>query len=161
MCSGAQIAQGPDDVSQLLQKELPCPGSASCGPPVLLVQKPFNLVSLLSSPAEQRVWDRTNKPKDPDSRLLAVLLSTKTHSRAFRWPLLLDPDKQALVWLLTAGALDEGEQGGQVPGVLGALWPAVLSLKQPLLFCFSRRVPGVSLRAGAGHGGTGQQRGDP
>ncbi|KAJ6652297.1 hypothetical protein lerEdw1_012750, partial [Lerista edwardsae] len=109
MCAGAQVSQGPDDISRLLQRELPCPGPAPSAPPVLLVQQPFSLVSLLSSPPEQRIWDRAAKPKDPDSRLAAILLRSGTHARAHRWPLLVDPDRQALVWLLLAGALDEEE----------------------------------------------------
>ncbi|XP_054830568.1 dynein heavy chain domain-containing protein 1 [Eublepharis macularius] len=109
VCAGTRVSLGPDDVGHLLQKELPCPGSASCGPPLLPTQQPFSLVSLLSSPREQRIWDRTHKPKDPKSRLAALLLYSEAHRQAHRWPLLVDPDKQATVWLLMAAALDEAE----------------------------------------------------
>lgn len=119
MCDGAQVSQGPDDISRLLQRELPCPGSASRAPPLLLVQRPFSLVSLLSSPQEQRLWDRVAKPKDPDSRVAAVLLRSGTHARAHRWPLLVDPDGQAAVWLLMAGGLDEGRLWPGRPGWAG------------------------------------------
>lgn len=108
LCAGARISLGPDDVSRLLQKELPCPGTASCRSPLLMVQQPFNLVSLLSTAREQRIWDRVHRPKDQESRLAALLLLSNTHARAHRWPLLVDPDRQSLVWLLMA-SLEEGE----------------------------------------------------
>ncbi|XP_053163641.1 dynein heavy chain domain-containing protein 1 isoform X3 [Hemicordylus capensis] len=108
VCAGARrLSPGPDDVRRLLQRELPCPGSASAGPPLLPVQQPFGLVPLLSSAQEQRTWDRAHKHRDPESRLAAVLLHSETHALAHRWPLLVDPDRQAQLWLLMAGALEE------------------------------------------------------
>nr|XP_056714739.1 dynein heavy chain domain-containing protein 1 [Euleptes europaea] len=109
VCAGARVCLGPDDVARLVQQELPCPGSASAGPPLLPVQQPFRLVSLLSSAREQRIWNRTRKPKDPESRLAGILLHSEARRRAHRWPLLVDPNKQATVWLLTTGAMDEAE----------------------------------------------------
>ncbi|XP_015280495.1 PREDICTED: LOW QUALITY PROTEIN: dynein heavy chain domain-containing protein 1 [Gekko japonicus] len=109
VCGGAQVSPGPDDVSQLLQKELSCPGSASCGPPLLPVQQPFSPATLLSTARQQRAWDRTHKPKDPESRLTAMLLHSEAHRQAHRWPLLVDPDKQATVWLLVAATLEDEE----------------------------------------------------
>ncbi|XP_077197132.1 dynein heavy chain domain-containing protein 1 isoform X2 [Paroedura picta] len=107
LCAGARVSLQPDDVGRLLQEELPCPGSAPGGPPLLPVQQPFHLASLLSTAREQRAWDRTHKPKDPESRLAALLLHTEAHRQAHRWPLLLDPDKQATVWLLVATTMEE------------------------------------------------------
>ncbi|XP_060119766.1 dynein heavy chain domain-containing protein 1 [Heteronotia binoei] len=111
LCAGSRVSLGPDDVSQLLQQELPCPGSASCGPPLLPVQQPFRPASLLSSAREQRCWDRTRKPEDPESRLAALLLYSEAHRQGHRWLLLVDPDKQATIWLLMASTLgDEDSQ---------------------------------------------------
>nr|XP_034971207.1 dynein heavy chain domain-containing protein 1 [Zootoca vivipara] len=107
VCAGAWGPLGPDDVRWLLQKELPCPGPASPSDVLLAVQQPLELVSLLSSPPEQRLWDRVHKPKDPSSRLVGMILLSSTHTQAHRWPLLVDPDKQACVWLLTSKALEE------------------------------------------------------
>uniref|UniRef100_A0ABM5FVF4 Dynein heavy chain domain-containing protein 1 isoform X2 n=1 Tax=Pogona vitticeps TaxID=103695 RepID=A0ABM5FVF4_9SAUR len=109
LCAGAQVPLGPDDIGRLLRPVLPCPSSASLGPPLLAVQSPLCLASLLSSPREQRLWDRVHKPKDPGSRLAAMILRSGIHARAHRWPLLVDPDKQALVWLLLASAVEEEE----------------------------------------------------
>lgn len=127
MCAGSRVFLGPNDVSQLLQKELPCAGPASCGSPLLPVQQPFSLASFLSSPREQRAWDRTHKPKDPESRLAGMLLHPEAHRRAHRWPLLVDPDKQATVWLLmaAAAALEEGRDGA-----LGRGWPGLFLSEQ-------------------------------
>ncbi|KAF7235156.1 Dynein heavy chain domain-containing protein 1 [Varanus komodoensis] len=109
VCDGARVSLGPDDVGQLLQNSCPWPSSASTGPPLLLFQKPLNLVSLLSSAQEQRLWDRVHKPRDPESRLAAMILRSRTHAEAHRWPLLVDPDRQALTWLLMAPALEDEE----------------------------------------------------
>ncbi|XP_061485744.1 dynein heavy chain domain-containing protein 1 [Rhineura floridana] len=114
ICAGARVSLGPDDVSRLLQKGLPCPGSASADTPLLAVQKPLHLVSLLSSPQEQRLWDRVHKPKDPASRLVAMILHSGIHTQAHRWPLLVDPDKQAHLWLLMSSALEEEESQAYV-----------------------------------------------
>ncbi|KAH0625314.1 hypothetical protein JD844_033823 [Phrynosoma platyrhinos] len=100
LCAGSQVPLGPDDVHRILQKGLPCPGSAPLDPPLVAVQSPLDLVSLLSSYQEQRLWDRVHKPKDPESRLTAMILCSSIHSQAHRWPLLVDPDRQAQVWLL-------------------------------------------------------------
>uniref|UniRef100_A0ACB8FFS0 Uncharacterized protein n=1 Tax=Sphaerodactylus townsendi TaxID=933632 RepID=A0ACB8FFS0_9SAUR len=109
LCAGGRVSLGPDDVGRLLQRELPCPGSASAGPPLLPVQQPFRLASLLSSAREQRLWDRAQVPSDPDSRLAALLLHSETHRQAHRWPLLVDPNKQATAWLLLEAAVHEVE----------------------------------------------------
>ncbi|XP_062983829.1 dynein heavy chain domain-containing protein 1 [Elgaria multicarinata webbii] len=114
LCAGFRVFLGPDDIGRILQKDLPCPGSASFGPPLLAVQKPFVLSSLLSSTQEQRLWDRVHKPKDPESRLVAMILHSKTHTGAHRWPLLVDPDRQALVWLLMAPAVENEESQAYV-----------------------------------------------
>ncbi|XP_025032697.1 dynein heavy chain domain-containing protein 1-like isoform X2 [Python bivittatus] len=114
VCDGSQVFLSPDDVSWLLQKELPCPGPASSGPPLLAVQKPLRLVSLLSSTQQQRLWDRVHKPKDAESRLTAMIIHSSVHLPACRWPLLVDPDKQALIWLLMTLAMEEEESQAQV-----------------------------------------------
>uniref|UniRef100_A0A8C8SJT4 Dynein heavy chain domain 1 n=1 Tax=Pelusios castaneus TaxID=367368 RepID=A0A8C8SJT4_9SAUR len=100
ICAGHQSSLGPDDVRRLLEKELPCPGPAPRGPALLPVQHGFSLLALLSSKREQRAWDRDRKPQDWAGRQAALLLRTDTHACTRRWPLLLDPDQQALTWLL-------------------------------------------------------------
>ncbi|XP_077782912.1 dynein heavy chain domain-containing protein 1 isoform X3 [Podarcis muralis] len=109
VCAGAWGPLGPDDVRRLLQKELPCPGPASHSGLLLAVQQPLHLASLLSSPPEQRLWDRVHKPKVPSSRLAGMILLSSIHSQAHRWPLLVDPDKQAYLWLLTSRAMEEAD----------------------------------------------------
>ncbi|XP_030402635.1 dynein heavy chain domain-containing protein 1 isoform X1 [Gopherus evgoodei] len=109
ICARRQSSLGPDDVRRLLEKELPCPGPAPRGPPLLPVRQDFSLLALLSSEREQRAWDRDQKPQDPAGRQAALLLHTDTHACSRCWPLLLDPDQQALTWLLMAQKAEEDE----------------------------------------------------
>ncbi|XP_026544182.1 dynein heavy chain domain-containing protein 1 [Notechis scutatus] len=113
MCEGSRVPLGPCDVSWLLQKELPCPGQASSGPPLLSLRKPLKVASLLSSAQQQRLWDRLHKPKDAESRLTAMIVHSSVRLRAHRWPLLVDPDKQAQTWLLMTSSLEEEESQAQ------------------------------------------------
>ncbi|XP_039385639.1 dynein heavy chain domain-containing protein 1 isoform X3 [Mauremys reevesii] len=109
ICARRQSSLGPDDVRRLLEKELPCPGPAPRGPALLPVRQDFSLLALLSSEREQRAWDRDQKPQDPAGRQAALLLHTDTHACSRCWPLLLDPDQQALTWLLMAQKVEEDE----------------------------------------------------
>ncbi|XP_044881276.1 dynein heavy chain domain-containing protein 1 isoform X2 [Mauremys mutica] len=109
ICARRQSSLGPDDVRRLLEKELPCPGPAPRGPALLPVRQDFRLLALLSSEREQRAWDRDQKPQDPAGRQAALLLHTDTHACSRCWPLLLDPDQQALTWLLMAQKAEEDE----------------------------------------------------
>ncbi|XP_032075272.1 dynein heavy chain domain-containing protein 1 [Thamnophis elegans] len=109
VCEGSQVLLGPCDVSWLLQKELSCPGQAPSGPPLLPLQKPLKVAALLSSTQQQRLWDRLYKPKDAESRLVAMIIHSSVHLRAHRWPLLVDPDKQAQTWLLMTSSLEAEE----------------------------------------------------
>ncbi|XP_053861161.1 dynein heavy chain domain-containing protein 1-like [Malaclemys terrapin pileata] len=109
ICARRQSSLGPDDVRRLLEKELPCPGPAPRGPALLPVRQDFSLLALLSSEREQRAWDRDQKPQDLAGRQAALLLRTDTHACSRCWPLLLDPDQQALTWLLMAQKADEDE----------------------------------------------------
>ncbi|XP_070605500.1 LOW QUALITY PROTEIN: dynein heavy chain domain-containing protein 1 [Erythrolamprus reginae] len=113
VCEGSRVLLGPCDVSWLLQRELPCPGQAPSGPPLLPVQNPLKVASLLTTTQQQRLWDRLHKPKDDESRLTAVILHSSVHLRGHRWPLLVDPDKQAQMWLLATSSLDEEESQAQ------------------------------------------------
>uniref|UniRef100_A0A8C4YEV1 Dynein heavy chain domain 1 n=1 Tax=Gopherus evgoodei TaxID=1825980 RepID=A0A8C4YEV1_9SAUR len=110
ICARRQSSLGPDDVRRLLEKELPCPGPAPRGPPLLPVRQDFSLLALLSSEREQRAWDRDQKPQDPAGRQAALLLHTDTHACSRCWPLLLDPDQQALTWLLMLRFLESPEK---------------------------------------------------
>ncbi|XP_008121816.2 dynein heavy chain domain-containing protein 1 isoform X1 [Anolis carolinensis] len=109
LLAGCEVPLEPDDIRRTLQEGLPCPGPAPLGPPLLEAQRPLDLLSLLSSPGEQRIWDRLRKPKDPESRLMATILLSSLHAQAHRWPLLVDPNGQALVWLLSTPSLEHQE----------------------------------------------------
>ncbi|CAM5073482.1 unnamed protein product [Natator depressus] len=109
ICARRQSSLGPDDVRRVLEKELPCPGPAPRGPALLPVRQDFCLLTMLSSEREQRAWDRARKPQDLAGRQVALLLCTDTRACSRSWPLLLDPDQQALTWLLMAQKGDEDE----------------------------------------------------
>lgn len=98
LCKGFQETLGPDDVAQALkqnQKSVITPPKK----PLLSTCSPFSLLSLLSSESEQFQWDRDLKPQAKSARLAGLLLRSCTHYFSCRWPLVLDPNKQALIWL--------------------------------------------------------------
>ncbi|XP_008579798.1 PREDICTED: dynein heavy chain domain-containing protein 1-like [Galeopterus variegatus] len=98
LCGGSQEALGPDDVAQALkqkQKSVIMPPNN----PLLPTRSPFSILSLLSSGSEQYQWDRDLKPQAKSARLAGLLLRSRTHYCSCRWPLLLDPSNQALIWL--------------------------------------------------------------
>uniref|UniRef100_A0A671E126 Dynein heavy chain domain-containing protein 1 n=1 Tax=Rhinolophus ferrumequinum TaxID=59479 RepID=A0A671E126_RHIFE len=100
LCRGFQETLGPDDVAQALkqnQKSVTMPPEK----PLLSTRSPFSLLSLLSSESEQLQWDRDLKPQAKSARLAGLLLRSRTHYFSCRWPLLLDPSNQALIWLNT------------------------------------------------------------
>ncbi|XP_075403843.1 LOW QUALITY PROTEIN: dynein heavy chain domain-containing protein 1 [Tenrec ecaudatus] len=97
LCSGFQESLGPDDVAQALkskQKSVTTPIT-----PLLPTHSPFSLLSLLSSDSEQHQWDRKQKPQAKSARLAGLLLRSLTLYHSSCWPLLLDPNNQALIWL--------------------------------------------------------------
>ncbi|XP_053518807.1 dynein heavy chain domain-containing protein 1 [Artibeus jamaicensis] len=98
LCRGFQETLGPDDVAQALkqnQKSVIVPPKK----PLLSTHSPFSLLSLLSSESEQFQWDRDLKPQAKSARLAGLLLRSCTHYFSCRWPLVLDPSNQALIWL--------------------------------------------------------------
>lgn len=98
LCKGFQEPLGPDDVARALkQTEI----SVTMLPksPLLSIRSPFSLLSLLSSESEQFQWDRDLKPQAKTARLAGLLLRSRSHYFSCRWPLLLDPNNQALIWL--------------------------------------------------------------
>lgn len=98
LCKGFQETLGPDDVAQALkqnQKSVLIPPKN----PLLSTRSPFSLLSLLSSESEQFQWDRDRKPQAKSARLAGLFLRSHSHYFSCRWPLLLDPSKQALIWL--------------------------------------------------------------
>lgn len=113
LLAGRRVPLGPDDVRRALEQELPCPGPAPTtpGPPLLPVHPDFSLLALLSCEREQRAWDRDRKLQDPASRQAAALLHAAARICPRRWPLLLDPDQQALTWLSTVPRAKDGESG--------------------------------------------------
>ncbi|XP_021781856.2 dynein heavy chain domain-containing protein 1 isoform X12 [Papio anubis] len=98
LCRGFQEALGPDDVAQALKQKQK---SVSIPPknPLLATHSPFNILSLLSSASEQYQWDGNLKPQAKSAHLAGLLLRSPTHYSSCRWPLLLDPSNQALMWL--------------------------------------------------------------
>nr|XP_045002071.1 dynein heavy chain domain-containing protein 1 [Jaculus jaculus] len=96
VCRGSQEDLGPDDIARALQQ-----ASAGRPPqsPLLLTRSPFRILDLLSYGSEQHQWDRDLKPQAKSARLAGLLLRSHMHSYSCRWPLLLDPSNQALVWL--------------------------------------------------------------
>uniref|UniRef100_A0A8C7A6A2 Dynein heavy chain domain 1 n=1 Tax=Neovison vison TaxID=452646 RepID=A0A8C7A6A2_NEOVI len=98
LCRGFQETLGPDDVAQAwkqMKKSVVMPPKN----PLLSIRSPFSLLSLLSSESEQLQWDRDLKPQAKSARLAGLLLRSNTHYSSCRWPLVLDPDNQALIWL--------------------------------------------------------------
>ncbi|XP_061236540.1 dynein heavy chain domain-containing protein 1 isoform X3 [Bos javanicus] len=98
LCRGCQEPLGPDDVAQAL-KQMQKSVARLPKNPLLSIRSPFSLVSLLSSESEQFQWDRDKKPQAKSARLAALLLRSCTHYFSCRWPLLLDPGNEALIWL--------------------------------------------------------------
>lgn len=98
LCKGFQETLGPDDVAQAL-KQNQKPVIVPSKKPLLPTCSSFSLLSLLSSESEQFQWDRDLKPQAKSARLAALLLRSRTHYFNCRWPLVLDPNKQALMWL--------------------------------------------------------------
>ncbi|XP_023557836.1 dynein heavy chain domain-containing protein 1-like [Octodon degus] len=98
LCRGFQEPLGPDDVAQALkQKQKPVIMPPKT--PLLPTRFPFSILSLLSCSSEQHQWDRDLKPQVKSARLAGLLLRSSTHYHSCRWPLLLDPSNQALMWL--------------------------------------------------------------
>uniref|UniRef100_G1TCQ8 Dynein heavy chain domain-containing protein 1 n=1 Tax=Oryctolagus cuniculus TaxID=9986 RepID=G1TCQ8_RABIT len=98
LCRGYQEALCPDDVAQALkqgQKSISRPPKN----PLLPISVPFSILALLSSESEQYQWDQDLKPQAKSARLAGLLLRSLTHYDSCRWPLLLDPSNQALIWL--------------------------------------------------------------
>lgn len=98
LCRGFQENLGPDDVAQALKKNQK-PVIIPPKKPLLSTRSPFSLLSLLSSESEQFQWDRDLKPQAKSARLAGLLLRSCTHYFSCRWPLVLDPSNQALIWL--------------------------------------------------------------
>ncbi|XP_029421420.1 dynein heavy chain domain-containing protein 1 isoform X6 [Nannospalax galili] len=96
VCRGFQEDLDADDIAQeLKQKSVSKPPKT----PLLPTRVPFRILSLLSCKSEQHQWDRDLKPQAKSARLAGLLLRSHIHYHSRRWPLLLDPSNQALVWL--------------------------------------------------------------
>ncbi|XP_059579608.1 dynein heavy chain domain-containing protein 1 isoform X3 [Alligator mississippiensis] len=157
LLAGRRVPLGPDDMRRALEQELPCPGPAPTtpGPPLLPVHPDFSLLALLSCEREQRAWDRDRKPQDPASRQAAALLHAAARICPRRWPLLLDPDQQALTWLSTVPRAKDDEACANPDMRLETAEPS--SAAEPpeqTLQVLSAMDPGLeeSLRAAAGSG---------
>ncbi|KAM6158477.1 LOW QUALITY PROTEIN: dynein heavy chain domain-containing protein 1 [Rhynchocyon petersi] len=113
LCGGFQETLGPDDIERALKQKLQKPITAPKNP-LLPTHSPFRLLSLLSSDCEQHQWDRARKPEAKSARLAGLLLRSQTHYHSCRWPLLLDPSNQALIWL-NPSPLEENSSLVSVP----------------------------------------------
>lgn len=95
LCQGSEEALDPDDVAKALrQKSVGVPKN-----PLLPTHTPFRILTLLSRGSEQQQWDRDLKPQAKSARLLGLLLQSHIHFSTSRWPLLIDPSNQAIIWL--------------------------------------------------------------
>ncbi|XP_012580518.1 PREDICTED: dynein heavy chain domain-containing protein 1 [Condylura cristata] len=99
LCRGFQESLGPDDMAQALKQHQKSGNDVPPPTPLLSTRTPFNLLFLLSSKSEQFQWDRDLKPQAKSARLAGLFLRSRTHYHSCRWPLLLDPSNQALIWL--------------------------------------------------------------
>ncbi|KAM5248505.1 LOW QUALITY PROTEIN: dynein heavy chain domain-containing protein 1 [Ctenodactylus gundi] len=96
LCRGFQEDLGPDDVAQALdQKSVIVPSMS----PLLPTRFPFNILYLMSCATEKYHWDPYLKPEAKSAQLAGLILRSYTHYYSCRWPLLLDPSNQALIWL--------------------------------------------------------------
>ncbi|CAH6792870.1 dynein heavy chain domain-containing protein 1 [Phodopus roborovskii] len=96
LCQGFEEPLAPDDVAQALkQKSVGVPPKN----PLVPTCSPFRILTLLSCGSEQQQWDRDLKPQAKSARLLGLMLRSHIHFSSCRWPLLLDPSNQALIWL--------------------------------------------------------------
>eukprot|EP00072_Mus_musculus_P038285 XP_006508453.1 PREDICTED: dynein heavy chain domain-containing protein 1 isoform X6 [Mus musculus] len=95
LCQGSEEALDPDDVARALrQKSVGVPKN-----PLLPTRTPFSILTLLSYGSELHQWDRDLKPQAKSARLLGLLLRSHIHFSSSRWPLLIDPSNQAIMWL--------------------------------------------------------------
>ncbi|EDM18014.1 rCG39998 [Rattus norvegicus] len=95
LCQGFEEALDPDDVAQALRQK----SVRVSKNPLLPTRTPFRILTLLSCGSEQHQWDRDLKPQAKSARLLGLLLRSHIHFSSSRWPLLLDPSNQAIIWL--------------------------------------------------------------
>ncbi|XP_055453428.1 dynein heavy chain domain-containing protein 1 [Psammomys obesus] len=96
LCQGFEEALAPDDVAQARrQKSVGAPPNT----PLLPTRTPFKIFTLLGSGSEQHQWDRDRRPQAKSARLAGLLLLSHINYNGYRWPLLLDPGNQALIWL--------------------------------------------------------------
>lgn len=96
LCQGFEEALEPDDVAQALKQK---PARVPPKDPLVPTCTPFRIMKLLSSESEQHQWDRDRKPQAKSARFLGLLLQSHIYYNSCRWPLLLDPSNQALIWL--------------------------------------------------------------
>lgn len=96
LCQGFEEALAPDDVAQARRQK---PVGVPSNTPLLPTRTPFNIFTLLGSGSEQHQWDRDRKPQAKSARLVGLLLLSLINDNSCRWPLLLDPSNQALLWL--------------------------------------------------------------
>ncbi|XP_056651091.1 dynein heavy chain domain-containing protein 1 [Monodelphis domestica] len=98
LCAGHKVHLDPDDVALELVQEQVLPRNLEDF--LIPTRVPFDLLSVLSSQPEQHQWDRELKPHAVSARFAALLLRNPSHRFARRWPLIIDPEDHASLWLL-------------------------------------------------------------
>ena len=71
----------------------------------LPLREDVSLQAILSSPNEMDDWKRNDLPTDEQALQNALILRSCGNDRTRAWPLLVDPDDQAEIWIR---ALHEG-----------------------------------------------------
>ena len=71
----------------------------------LPLREDVSLQTILSSPNEMDDWKRNDLPTDEQALQNALILRSCGNDRTRAWPLLVDPDDQAEIWIR---ALHEG-----------------------------------------------------
>jgi dynein heavy chain len=65
----------------------------------MVVSDPFSLVKTLATPVQMREWAIMTLPTDQMSLENAIMVSICTTPKSKRWPMMIDPQGQALKWI--------------------------------------------------------------
>uniref|UniRef100_H2ZUY2 AAA+ ATPase domain-containing protein n=1 Tax=Latimeria chalumnae TaxID=7897 RepID=H2ZUY2_LATCH len=105
ICHTGQIKMPPEDLRKHLltppsQRSTPSKSPQPLEPsPAIPVSLDFSLIALLSSQEEQVAWHHAMLPSNAAARIGTLLLRSTILYGKRQWPLLLDPDGQAGMWV--------------------------------------------------------------